>query len=182
MPALSQGLLVEHGTLGATVIDAGFRRPVFDKVIEGSAASRAGIHPGDRLLTFDDRTIKQCERLLNVLGTFPAGWPVAVTWEREGRKFSKEANLDRLPARLPPRIAGVFKADERVTREAAGAAASRPAGKPPKRTRPNAAIDRALACTVQLYGAAIGAEAGYGTGVIISPDGSRGDRSLPPAG
>ena len=171
MPGLRRGLLVEHGTLGATVTDAGFRRAVFDKVQGGSAAERAGIRPGDRLAAFDGRVIDSANQFLNVLGTYPAGWPVQVAWEHENQKFSKVVHLDRLPAVLPPGIGRSFKTDESVTRRA-GEAASQPTS---DRAAPAgeliAAVDRTLACTVQLYGAAVGTEAGYGTGVIVSPQG-----------
>jgi len=171
MPGLSRGFLVEHGTLGATVVDAGYRQVVFDKVQAGSAAARAGIESGDRLLALDGRPIGGSNAFLNLLGTYPAGWPTRVTWLHEGRRLSKVIELDRLPARLPPQVTGAYKTDEAATREAALGAASQPAASPLMPGRPEAAFGPVLAGTVQLYGAAIGSEAGYGTGVIVSPDG-----------
>ncbi len=171
MPGLSRGLLVEHGALGATVVDAGYRQAVFDKVQGGSAAAQAGIQPGDRLLALDDRPIGSSNAFLNLVGTYPAGWLIRVTWEHEGRRVSKEIELDRVPARLPPQVAGLYKTDETVTRAAARRAMSQPAATRTAPSRREAAFDAVLAGTVQLYGAAIGSEAGYGTGVIVSPDG-----------
>ncbi|HSW44643.1 MAG TPA: S1C family serine protease, partial [Phycisphaerae bacterium] len=108
---------------------------------------------------------------LNAIGTYPAGWPVRMVWEHDGQQISRTIELDRLPAKLPPRLASAFKTDEIVTRAAAEAAASQPVEPMPPGNESSSSIARVQAATVQLYGAAIGRESGYATGVIVSPDG-----------
>ncbi|HSW47093.1 MAG TPA: trypsin-like peptidase domain-containing protein, partial [Phycisphaerae bacterium] len=49
IPGLRQGLLVEHGSPGATVVDAGFGRVVFERVEERGPVAKAGVRSGDRL-------------------------------------------------------------------------------------------------------------------------------------
>jgi len=172
VPGLQRGLLVEHGTLGATVVDAGYRQVVFDRVPETSAAWRAGIRPGDRLVSFDGRHIDSANAYLNVAGTFPAGWPARVTWEHENKQVMGTIDLERLPVKLPRRISQLFKTDETVTRAVAAEVSSRPADALDSGDNDwSAVIDRVMASPVQLYGAAIGTDKGYGTGVIVSAEG-----------
>ncbi len=171
IPALSRGLLVEHGSLGATVIDAGFRRVVFDKVLEEASAWQAGVRPGDRAIEFEGRPITSANALQNVLGAYPAGWPVSLVWEHEGERIEKDVVLGRLTAQVPPQIRSMFKSDDTVTRAASSQPSSFPVAEPAMPEADDPVAGQALAATVQLYGAAIGSESGYGSGVIVSPEG-----------
>ncbi len=173
LPGLRAGLLVEHGTLGATVADTGYRHVVFDRIQAGSAAARAGLRVGDRLLSFDGRTIHSANQFANILGTYPAGWPVEVELAASatGERRTARVALDRLPVKAPPG----YETDEEVTRRAASSLHSRPApGVPRAPAGPNAlaaAIARVQPCIVKLYGAGAATEHGYGSGVLVSPDG-----------
>ncbi len=114
IPGLRAGLLTEHGSLGATVVDLGFDRVVFERMLEPSVASAAGIEVGDRLIEFDGRPIHSANDFANILGVYPAFWPVTVTFEHEGQVLTKRVRLERLtvPMEKP------FEVDERInTRE-----------------------------------------------------------------
>ncbi len=169
IPGMRAGLLVEHGSLGATAIDVGYGRVVFDEMLEPSPASEAGIEVGDRLVRFAGRQIHSSNQFANILGALPAAWPVEVAFEREGQLISRTVELERLPVKLD----APFSRDESVTSaEGQRAAAAQPTTRP--LPGPNAlgpAIAQAIRRTVKIYGAGIGGERGYGTGVIASPDG-----------
>lgn len=108
IPGLRAGLLVEHGSLGATTVDLGYRRVVFEKMLDPSVAAAVGIQVGDRLLMFGGREIHTANQFLNVLGTYPAGWPVVVVFERDGQQILRRVRLERLPAEVP------FEVDEEL--------------------------------------------------------------------
>jgi len=170
MPGLRAGLLVEHGSLGATTIDLGYRRVVFEKVLEPSAASAAGIAVGDRLLHFAGREIHSSNQFASLLGGYPAGWPVEVLFEHDGQRVARTIHLERLPAKMDE----PFHRDEAVTR--AGAHRYPPLDEPLPRPPANLnlltpVIERANRSAVKIYGAGIAGQPGYGTGVIVSPDG-----------
>ncbi|NLX21447.1 MAG: PDZ domain-containing protein [Phycisphaerae bacterium] len=173
MPGLRAGLLVEHASLGATVMDSGYRRVVFDRVLANSPAAQAGIRTGDRLIAFADQTVYSANQFGNLLGAFPAAWPVSVVWEHEGQQSSQVIELDRLAVRADPALRKRFPTDEEVTRQAAREmAAPAKAGVDLSGTNPWAeALHRAQRHTVKLYGGRIGTQVGYGTGVIVSPEG-----------
>ena len=112
IPGLRAGLLTEHGSLGATTIDLGYRKVVFEKMLEPSVASAAGIEVGDHLLRFGGHEIHSSNQFANFLGTYPVNWPVLVEFQRGSRKFSRIVRLERLPASLPK----PFKVDEKLNR------------------------------------------------------------------
>ncbi len=100
IPGLRAGLLVEHGSLGATTIDLGYRRVVFEKMLEPSVASAAGIDVGDRLVAFAGEPIRSSNQFASLLGVYPAGWPVEVVFEHDGAAVSRRIRLERLPVPL----------------------------------------------------------------------------------
>lgn len=173
IPGLKAGLLVEHGSVGATAVDAGFRQVIFDKVAERAAAATAGIKPGDRLVAFGGREIQDANHFTSLLGSYPAGWPVHVTWEREGRSTSKVIELDPLTVKLPDGLKRVYQTDLSVTRKAAESPAT--AAPSPSESADNSpltpAVKTAVRSTVKLYGGRLGAAVGYGSGVIVTPQG-----------
>jgi S1-C subfamily serine protease len=96
IPGLRAGLLTEHGSLGATVVDLGYQRVVFEKMLEPSVASSVGIHVGDRLVAFDGRDIHSANDFANMLNVYPAFWPVDVTFEHDGENITRRVRLERL--------------------------------------------------------------------------------------
>lgn len=112
IPALRAGLLAEHGSLGATVIDLGYRKVVFEKMLEPSVASAAGIEVGDRLLSFGGVEIHSSNQFANCLGVYPANWPVVIEFQRGSQQLARVVRLERLPVNLPK----PYKADEELNR------------------------------------------------------------------
>lgn len=92
---LEAGKVAAHATLDATFADRG-GAVVCDAIDTGSAIAAMGLRLGDRLVSFDGEAMGSANQLLNALSTLPAGWPVQVTWDREG--VAASAWL-RLPAR-----------------------------------------------------------------------------------
>lgn len=112
IPGLRAGLLTEHGSLGATTINLGYRKVVFERMLEPSVASAAGIEVGDGLVRFGGHEIHSSNQFANYLGTYPAGWPVSVEYQRGSQRFSRVIRLERLPLKLPK----PFEVDERINR------------------------------------------------------------------
>ncbi len=167
IPAMKQGWLVEHGTLGATVTDTD-DGPVFDRVLQPSAASRAGIRIGDRLVALDGRPITSANALLNVLGVYPAGWPVEITVHRDGLDRRRQVILD--PLTLPTNDdLPMPKADPQWIR-AAAAKGSAPILPKPKMGTDPVGTDP-FRGVVRIYGGRIADQRGYASGVLVSADG-----------
>ena len=101
IPGLRHGLLLDHGSLGATTIDLGYNKVVFEKMLEPSVASAAGIEVGDRLLRFAGHEIHSSNQFANYLGVYPANWPVEVEFQRGSQQFDRIVRLERLPVNLP---------------------------------------------------------------------------------
>jgi S1-C subfamily serine protease len=79
VPGLRAGLLVEHGTIQATVRDrdAGV---IFVELYEDGPAWDVGVRPGDALLRFANQPIQSANHFASVLGTLPGDWPVALSY------------------------------------------------------------------------------------------------------
>lgn len=176
MPALKEGWLVEHGSLGATVVDTpdGVR---FHQMLPASAAERVGIAYGDELIAFDGRPIGSANAFANVLGVYPAGWPVTVTYRRGSEEFRREVALD--PLELPREVPWT-KADPAWIRSVAqGAtpttlpfdAAAIPRGPSTEHSPIAPRIADLMTAVVKVYGGRIGGQRGYATGVIVAPEG-----------
>jgi len=169
LPGLRAGLYCAHGTMEATVYDAPDGRVVIDRIQESGPAWEAGLRLGDALLSLDAVPLESANRFLGLVGTYPAGWPLPVVYERAGRRQETIIELAALPVGLPPEI-----------RQAAPAAAEADPGTlflPADSRSEQAAhplaelVSTILARVVRLYGASIGREPGYGAGVLVSADG-----------
>ncbi len=84
---LYAGHAVDHATLGALVLteneDADLARMVVRQILDDSDAARRGLRTGDQLVTFAGRNMSSTNHYKNILGTFPAGWRVPITYRRE---------------------------------------------------------------------------------------------------
>lgn len=80
MGHLRGGLAVDHATLGALVKteDDGHMRVT--KVLESTDAFRRGLREGDEMLAFADRNIGSVNQYKNVLGIYPKGWRLPMTF------------------------------------------------------------------------------------------------------
>ena len=85
-----------HGTLDAVFSDrdAGV---VCTSINTGSPIARAGMRPGDRLISFEGRRIRSANQFASLITLYPAHWPVHVVWQREGRRHEATVRLTPLP-------------------------------------------------------------------------------------
>lgn len=92
VPMLKSGRIVDHATLGATVSteEGGV---VVDDILETSDAFRRGLQYGDGIVRFADREISSANALKNVVGVYPSGWRVPLTYRRDGQSFSTQVRL-----------------------------------------------------------------------------------------
>jgi serine protease Do len=85
--SLRGGCIVDHATLGALAgFDADGRVVVTD-ILEQSDAYRRGLRYDDEIVGFGGRTISTPNGLKNVLGIFPKGWRVPLSFRREGKRY-----------------------------------------------------------------------------------------------
>jgi S1-C subfamily serine protease len=79
---LKAGRLVDHATLGARVVSDDGRVTV-DDILDDSDAFRRGLRFGDDVLRFGGRRIVSANAFKNVLGIFPKGWKVPLTYRHK---------------------------------------------------------------------------------------------------
>jgi serine protease Do len=84
---LYAGIATDHATLGALVLteneDADLARMVVRQILDDADAYRRGLRAGDQLVNFAGRNMSSTNHYKNILGTFPAGWRVPITYRRE---------------------------------------------------------------------------------------------------
>jgi serine protease Do len=81
---LKSGRIVDHATLGARVRSDENRRVMVDDILEESDAYRRGLRYGDEVISFGGRTVSTVNAFKNVLGTYPKGWRVPLSFQRKG--------------------------------------------------------------------------------------------------
>lgn len=94
IPSLRAGLLVSHGTLGVGLDDVPGVGLVIQDVPRGRAGDRAGLRPGDVLLSFDGQPTPTRNRYVSLMGTYPGDWPLFVEVERDGERHKRFVRLD----------------------------------------------------------------------------------------
>jgi S1-C subfamily serine protease len=89
---LRSGRIVDHATLGATVAmsDRGVR---VSNILETSDAWRRGLRYDDEIIAFGGRPIDTPNAFKNVLGIFPKGWRVPLTFRQDGKERTIEVRL-----------------------------------------------------------------------------------------
>ena len=85
--ALRGGRIVDHATLGALVGSDDEGRVVVTEILEQSDAYRRGLDYDDEIVSFGGRTISTVNGFKNVLGIFPRGWRVPLSFRREGKRY-----------------------------------------------------------------------------------------------
>ncbi len=83
---LLSGRVVDHATLGATVRTDDFSNVVVDTLLPDSDAARQGLRQGDEIVSFGGRTIGSVNQFKNVLGIYPKGWKIPLTYRRNGER------------------------------------------------------------------------------------------------
>jgi serine protease Do len=100
---LKAGLLVDHATLGAQVRTEEDGRLIVQRILEDSDAFRRGLDTDDEVLGFAGRQVQTVNQYKNVLGIYPRGWRLPLTFRRktqDGEVVTKEI-LVRLRGVLP---------------------------------------------------------------------------------
>ena len=90
---LASGRIVDHATLGATMTTSATGEVTVDAILDGTDAYRRGLRYGDRLVAFGGREIESVNAFKNVLGIFPKGWRVPMTFERDGARVETRVKL-----------------------------------------------------------------------------------------
>ncbi len=90
---LKSGRIIDHATIGATVAtdDQGDVR--VSNILETSDAWRRGLRYDDKVTKFAGRSIRTVNQFKNVLGIFPKGFRVPISFEREGAQIETMVRL-----------------------------------------------------------------------------------------
>lgn len=96
---LKSGRIVDHATLGATVTSDSDGRVTVSNILTSSDVYRRGLRYGDELLSFGGREITSVNSFKNVLGIFPKGWKVPLTYRRDGKRETIHVRLAGVHAR-----------------------------------------------------------------------------------
>ncbi|HZN34347.1 MAG TPA: trypsin-like peptidase domain-containing protein [Pirellulaceae bacterium] len=108
---LKSGRIVDHATLGATVAMSDDGSVRVSNILESSDAYRRGLRYDDQIVAFGGRPIDTPNGFKNVLGIFPKGWRVPLTYRRDGKETEVlvrlagvhgEEELIQLVNRRPP--------------------------------------------------------------------------------
>ncbi len=83
---LHSGRIVDHATLGARVVGDDQGRVLVSDLLETSDAFRRGLRADDEIISFGGRPISTPNGFKNVLGIFPKGWRVPLTYRRDGKR------------------------------------------------------------------------------------------------
>lgn len=82
---LKAGRIADHATLGATLRTGPQGELFVDQILESSSAYRRGLRSGDQLLAIDGRRLTSINQFKNILGTYPQGWHVPLSF-RQGKE------------------------------------------------------------------------------------------------
>lgn len=115
---LHSGRIVDHATLGATVATDEDGRVLVSNILESSDAARRGLQYNDEVISLGDRRVETTNGFKNVLGIYPKGWRVPLSFRRDGQQFD-----------VFVRLAGVHRQAELQTKV-------RPPRRPIPRPRP----------------------------------------------
>ena len=83
---LQSGRVLDHATLGATVVQDADGVIRVSNILESSDAYRRGLRYGDELVSFGGRSIGSSNEFQNVLGIYPKGWRVPLTFRRANER------------------------------------------------------------------------------------------------
>jgi len=96
MDHLRSGRIVDHATLGATVTTDDRGRVIVANILEESEAYRRGLRMDDEIVSFGGRNIGSVNQFKNVLGIYPKGWKVPLTYRRADQKYEIYVTLRAL--------------------------------------------------------------------------------------
>jgi len=93
---LKSGRIVDHATLGATVTSRDDGAVIVGRILEQSEAYRRGLRSGDEVVSFAGRPIHSVNQFKNILGIYPKGWKLPLTYRRDGQKHDIVVRLRAL--------------------------------------------------------------------------------------
>jgi S1-C subfamily serine protease len=93
MGYLKSGRIVDHATIGATASTDEDGRVVVDQILSSADAFRRGLRIDDEIVKFGGRTIRTVNGFKNVLGIYPKGWRVPLTYRRDGESYDVSIRL-----------------------------------------------------------------------------------------
>lgn len=96
LDSLHCGLIVDHGRTEFTVETGENNTAMVSQVSQLSEAWRRGLRPQAELLTFAGRSLTSANDFQNVLGTFPEGDRVPITWRDSDGRHSATIRLTPL--------------------------------------------------------------------------------------
>lgn len=107
---LKAGMIVDHGIADFTVETSGDGRAMVSQVSEISEAWRRGLRPQHELVSFAGRPVASANEFQNVLGIFPEGTRLPLTWRDQSGVHSATIRLRPLHAfRKAPELPGERK-------------------------------------------------------------------------
>jgi S1-C subfamily serine protease len=95
MDHLRSGRIVDHGSLSMTVAATLDGSVVVDQILEASDAYRRGVREQSEIVSFAGRPIRSVNQFKNILGIYPNGWKLPLTFREGGQ-------LRRVMVRLRP--------------------------------------------------------------------------------
>lgn len=93
MGCLHSGRIVDHATWGATVSNDSEGHVLVGNILETSDAWRRGLRYDDEIVAFGGRKTDTANAFKNVLGIYPKGWRVPVTYRRDGKEHETVVRL-----------------------------------------------------------------------------------------
>lgn len=121
MGALRGGRIVDHATLGARIATGDDGRILVADILEDSDAYAKGLRVDDEILAFGGRVIRSSNMFKNLLGTYPKGWRVPLTYRQGDQTIS-----------VTVRLAGVHGEEELAELVEREKGPTKPEGKPQK--------------------------------------------------
>ena len=96
---LKSGRIVDHATLGATVTSTSDGSVIVARILESSEAYRRGLRRDDELISFAGRPVRSVNQFKNILGIYPKGWQVPLSYQRDGQRYDVFVQLAGLHRR-----------------------------------------------------------------------------------
>ncbi|MEM8671475.1 MAG: trypsin-like peptidase domain-containing protein [Planctomycetota bacterium] len=107
---LRSGRIVDHATLGATVVTDPDGGVVVSNILDNSDAYRRGLRYGSEILEIDGRIVQTANDVQNILATFPNDWRVPMSFRQDGKTTNTLVRLRsvHLPDELLKKMSGAL--------------------------------------------------------------------------
>jgi len=90
---LRSGRIVDHATLGATVTTNEDGAVIVSGILESSEAYRRGLRMDHEIVSFAGRPIRSVNQFKNILGVYPKGWRLPLSYRHEETRYDLMARL-----------------------------------------------------------------------------------------